>query len=108
MKSTLQGKLLVLVTRFSLLILCCSFTVVNGQLLTNPTVDGPGGASTPPFNWTTCSGSPDSQIINGTGNGIFGINTPPAHGTTYCGFVSTANYEESIGQAVTINAGTFY
>lgn len=109
MGTNLLGRNLAPIRQLSLFVLCFCFTAAYSQLaLVNATVDGPTGAATSPFSWTTCTGTPDSQIISGTGPGIFGINTPPADGTSYCGFVSTATYEESIGQPLTITAGTSY
>lgn len=80
---------------------------LQAQILANPSLEGQSG-SVPP-NWTNCGGSPDTQILNGTGQGIFGINTPPQNGNTYLGFVSTSyGYIEAIGQPVNLTSGTSY
>lgn len=82
-----------------------------GQVLTNGSFESPSTASSAvPPNWFNCGGSPDVQIINGSGAGIFGINTPPSNGNTYMGMVTTnnQNYQEAMGQPVTLVAGTNY
>jgi hypothetical protein len=73
--------------------------------MNNMSLEGPVGSSAVPSSWVICGGSPDTQIIQGTGVGIFGINTPPANGSTYLGFVSTPGYIEQAGQSVTWGAG---
>lgn len=80
---------------------------VQAQVLTNPGMNGPTGTGTPP-GWSNCGGSPDVQIISGTGVGIFGINTPPYEGTSYLGLVSGPSYVESAGQPANLLSGTNY
>lgn len=83
----------------------------NCQIITNGSFEAPttSSSSVPP-SWQNCGGSPDVQIINGNGQGIFGINTPPSNGNTYVGMVTTngQNYQEAMGQPVTFVAGTNY
>ena len=81
---------------------------MEAQVISNGSLEGPTG-SIPPSPWATCGGTPDTQILNGSGGGIFGINTPASHGNTYVGFVSTDwAYIEAIGQSVTLTAGMAY
>ncbi|MEM7035600.1 MAG: hypothetical protein AAF570_01400 [Bacteroidota bacterium] len=88
-------------------LLCTNFAY--GQVLTNGTLDGPTGCCNAPPNWTNCSGTPDRQIINGTGAGINGINVPPTDGVSYTGYISSlSGYREAIGQPATLVAGTAY
>lgn len=82
---------------------------LNAQILANPSLEGSTSSSSVPPSWTNCGGSPDTQIINGSGNGIFGINTPADDGITYLGFVSTSyGYIEAAGQATSLSSGTAY
>lgn len=85
--------------------------MVNSQILTNSSFEASNGnASSVPAGWSNCGGSPDVQIINGTGAGIFGINTTPSDGTTYMGMVTTNSnaYQEAMGQACNLVAGINY
>ena len=82
--------------------------LVHAQPILNPSLEGPVGSSVVPPNWDLCSGSPDTQILQGTGIGIYGINTPPANGSSYLGMVTTAGYIEMAGQSVSWTAGTTY
>jgi|GEM_PF-4334203 len=99
----------------------CSFLVIGfflgtsltqaQAIITNPSFEAPSSSSSvPPPAWTNCSGSPDVQILNGTGIGIYGINTPASHGTTYLGMVTTSgqSWIEALGQPATLAAGTPY
>lgn len=81
---------------------------LNAQNIVNPSFEAPStSSSSVPPSWTNCGGSPDVQIINGSGQGIFGVNVPPSHGSTYMGMVTTNNqaYQEAMGQACTLAAG---
>jgi hypothetical protein len=81
---------------------------LNAQILANPSLEGQTGSLAPP-SWSNCGGSPDTQILNGTGQGIFGINTPPQNGNSYVGFVtSNWGYIEAVGQPVNLTSGTAY
>ena len=92
------------------LFLCFGFSA-EAQILTNSSFEASGGSSSSvPAGWSNCGGSPDVQIINGSGAGIFGINTTPSDGTTYMGMVTTNGqaYQESMGQACNLIAGVPY
>lgn len=78
----------------------------DAQVMNNMSLEGAVGSSVVPSSWTICGGSPDTQIIQGTGIGIFGINTPAANGSTYLGFVSTPGYIEQAGQTISWPVGT--
>lgn len=89
----------------------CSYFWVNSQVLTNSSFESnTGSSSSVPTSWSNCGGSPDVQIISGTGQGIFGINTPASNGTTYMGMVTTNGqaYQEAMGQACNMVAGVNY
>ena len=59
--------------------------------------------------WTDCSGSPDTQVLDGFGVGIFGIRTPAAHGEKYLGMLADdTGVSESIGQALPLSGGQLY
>lgn len=96
---------------FVALTMLFAWQTVDCQIITNGSFEAPNGSSSSvPPNWQNCGGSPDVQIISGTGQGIFGINTPPDDGNTYMGMVTTNNqsYQEAMGQPVTLVAGTNY
>ncbi len=95
----------------SVFISLCAMTILNSQILNNSSFEASNGsASSVPSGWSNCGGSPDVQIINGTGAGIFGINTPASNGVTYIGMVTTngQSYQEAMGQACNLLAGINY
>lgn len=81
---------------------------LGAQVLLNPGLNGTVGFSAVPNSWSVCSGSPDTQIIQGTGTGIFGINAAPYEGTSYVGMISAVGFREAFGQSATLTAGTTY
>lgn len=72
--------------------------MLAAQVVSNPSFEGPVGCGSAPAPWVVCSNTPDTQIINGTGAGIFGINQPPSAGLTYECTLSGMTYQEPFGQ----------
>jgi len=92
-------------------LLWCKGGRLEAQVVTNPSFEGTAGAGQVPPGWSLCSGTPDIQVISGTGNGIYAINTPPTHGNTYMGMVTRQNgWTESMSQLLPspLQAGTAY
>lgn len=89
----------------------CMFSgiLLNAQLLRDGSFEG--SRSNLPYSegWTDCNGTPDTQVLDGFGVGIFGIRTPASHGEQYLGLLADdAGFSESIGQAFFLEGGQLY
>ena len=82
---------------------------LSAQLLNDGSFEG-NQDHLPTFEgWSECEGSPDSQILDGFGVGIFGINTPASHGNQYLGLLAESGAPaEAVGQAVELVGGQLY
>jgi hypothetical protein len=58
--------------------------------------------------WSNCMGTPDAQVLDGFGVGIYGVQTPAAAGTRYLGLHADALMAEGVGQPMAMESGIHF